>query len=92
MVVFSQNESYVDGYDSRKHGINTVNKHPWAWWLGGHPVLVAVVLSTAMCAVTLLFRVSVAAASIFFDVMPHIVSTLNVDRENESGLSTSFSF
>ena len=25
LVVFSQNESYVDGYDSRKHGINTVN-------------------------------------------------------------------
>jgi len=42
-----------------------------------------------MCAVTSLFRVSVAAASIFFNVMPRVVSTLNVDRENESGLSTS---
>jgi len=64
-------------------------EHPWAWWLGGHPVFVAVIPSTAMCAVTSLFRVSVAAASIFFDVMPCVVPTLIVDRENKSGLSTS---
>ena len=42
-----------------------------------------------MCAVTALFRVSVPAASILFDVMPHVVSTLIVDEENESGLSAS---
>jgi len=42
-----------------------------------------------MCAVTALFRVSVSAASILFDVMPRVVSTLIVDRENESGLSAS---
>jgi len=42
-----------------------------------------------MCAVTALFRVSVPAASILFDVMPRVVSTLIVDGENESGLSAS---
>jgi len=42
-----------------------------------------------MCAVTALFRVSVPAASILFDIMPRVVSTLIVDGENESGLSTS---
>jgi len=42
-----------------------------------------------MCAVTSLFRVSVAAASILFDVMPRVVSTLIVGGENESGLSAS---
>jgi len=42
-----------------------------------------------MCAVTSLLRVSLAAASIFFDVMSRVVSTLIVDRENKSGLSTS---
>jgi len=40
-----------------------------------------------MRAVTALFRVSVPAASIFFDVVPRVVSTLIVDGENESGLS-----
>jgi hypothetical protein len=42
-----------------------------------------------MRAITALFRVSVPAASIFFDVVPHVVSTLIVDGEDESGLSTS---
>jgi len=42
-----------------------------------------------MCAVTALFCVSVPAASILFDVMPRVVSTLIVDGENESGLSAS---
>jgi len=42
-----------------------------------------------MCAVTAFFRVSVPTASILFDVMPRVVSTLIVDGENESGLSTS---
>jgi len=42
-----------------------------------------------MCAVTALFRVSVPTASILFDVMPRIVSTLIVDGEDESGLSAS---
>jgi len=42
-----------------------------------------------MCAVTTLFRVSMPAASILFDVMPRVVSTLIVDGEDESGLSTS---
>jgi len=42
-----------------------------------------------MCAVTAFFRVFVPAASILFNVMPHVVSTLIVDGENESGLSTS---
>jgi len=42
-----------------------------------------------MCAVTALFRVSVSTASILFDVMLRVVSTLIVDGENESGLSTS---
>jgi len=42
-----------------------------------------------MCTVTALFRVSVPAASILFDVMPRVVSTLIVDGEDESGLSSS---
>jgi len=42
-----------------------------------------------MCAETALFRVPMPAASIFFDVMPRVVSTLIVDREDESGLSSS---
>jgi hypothetical protein len=42
-----------------------------------------------MRAVTALFRVSVPAASIFFDVVPRVVSTLIVDGEDESGLSAS---
>jgi len=42
-----------------------------------------------MCVVTALFRIPVPAASILFDVMPRVVSTLIVDGENESGLSAS---
>jgi len=42
-----------------------------------------------MCAVTAFFRISMPAASILFDVMPRVVSTLIVDGENESGLSAS---
>ena len=42
-----------------------------------------------MCAVTALFRVSVPAVSIFFNVMPCVMSTLIVDREDEGGLSYS---
>jgi len=42
-----------------------------------------------MCAVTALFRVSMPAASVLFDVMPRVVSTLIVDGESESGLSSS---
>jgi len=42
-----------------------------------------------MCAVTALFRIPIPTASILFDVMPRVVSTLNVDREDESGLSSS---
>jgi len=42
-----------------------------------------------MCTVTALFRVSVPAASILFDVMSCVVSTLIVDGEDESGLSSS---
>jgi len=42
-----------------------------------------------MCAVTTFFRVSMSAASILFDVMPRVVSTLIVDGEDESGLSSS---
>jgi len=41
-----------------------------------------------MGAVTALFRVPVPAASILFDVMPCVVLTLIVDREDESGLSS----
>jgi len=42
-----------------------------------------------MRAVTALFRVPILTASILFDVMPRVVSTLIVDREDESGLSSS---
>jgi len=42
-----------------------------------------------MCAVTALFLVPMPAASILFHVMPCVVSTLIVDRENECGLSSS---
>jgi len=42
-----------------------------------------------MCAITALFRIPVTTASIFFDVMPRVVSTLIVDGEDESGLSSS---
>jgi len=42
-----------------------------------------------MRAVAALFRVPVPTVSILFDVMPRIVSTLIVDREDESGLSSS---
>jgi len=42
-----------------------------------------------MCAVTALFRVPIPTASILFDVMSRVVSTLIVDREDEGGLSTS---
>jgi len=42
-----------------------------------------------MCAVTVLFRISVSVASILFDVTSCVVSTLIVDREDESGLSSS---
>jgi len=42
-----------------------------------------------MCTVTALFRVNVPAASILFDVKPRVVSTLIVDEEDESGLSSS---
>jgi len=42
-----------------------------------------------MCVVSALFRVSVPAASILFDVMPRVVSTLIVNGEDESGLSSS---
>jgi len=42
-----------------------------------------------MCTVTALFRVSGPAASILFDVMSRVVSTLIVDGEDESGLSSS---
>jgi len=42
-----------------------------------------------MCTVTALFRVSVPAASILFNVMPCVVSTLIVDGEDEGGLSSS---
>jgi len=42
-----------------------------------------------MGAVTALFRIPVPTASILFDVMPRIVSTLIVDREDKSGLSSS---
>jgi len=41
-----------------------------------------------MCAVTALFRVPMPAASILFDAMPCVVSTLIVDGENERGLSS----
>jgi len=42
-----------------------------------------------MCAVTVLFCVSVPVASILLDVMPRVVSTLIVNGENGSGLSAS---
>jgi len=42
-----------------------------------------------MCAITAFFRIPVPTVSIFFDVMPCVVSTLIVDREGESGLSSS---
>jgi len=42
-----------------------------------------------MCVVTTFFRVSMPATSILFDVMPRVVSTLIVDGEDESGLSSS---
>jgi len=42
-----------------------------------------------MCAVTTLFRVPIPTASTLFDVMPRVVSTLIVDREDKSGLSSS---
>jgi hypothetical protein len=42
-----------------------------------------------MRAVTALFRVPIPTASILFDVMPRVVSTLIVDGEDESGLSSS---
>jgi len=41
-----------------------------------------------MCAITALFRIPVPMASILFDVMPCVVSTLIVDREDESGFSS----
>jgi len=42
-----------------------------------------------MRAVTALFRVSVPTASILFDVMPYVVSTLIVAGEDERCLSSS---
>jgi len=42
-----------------------------------------------MRAVTALFCIPVPTASILFDVMPRVVSTLIVDREDESSLSSS---
>jgi len=42
-----------------------------------------------MCAVTALFHVPMPAASILFDVVPRVVSTLIVDGENERGLFSS---
>jgi hypothetical protein len=42
-----------------------------------------------MRAITTFFRVSVPSASIFFDVVSRVVSTLIVGREDESGLSAS---
>jgi len=42
-----------------------------------------------MRAVTALFRVPVPTASILFDVMPRVVSTLIVDGGDESGISSS---
>ena len=52
----------------------------------GHPVLIAVVSSAAVSAVTALFRVPVPTATIFFDVASCVVSTLVVDGEDECGL------
>jgi len=42
-----------------------------------------------MCAITAFFGIPVPTASILFDVMPRVVSTLIVDRKDESGLSSS---
>jgi len=42
-----------------------------------------------MRAVTALFRIPIPTASILFDVMPRVMSSLIVDREDESGLSSS---
>jgi len=56
---------------------------------GGHSVLVVVVPPAMMCAVTAFFRVPMPAASILFDVMSRVMSTLIVDGENERGLSSS---
>jgi len=42
-----------------------------------------------MGAVTELFRIPIPTASILFDVMPRVMSTLIVDREDKSGLSSS---
>jgi len=42
-----------------------------------------------MCAVTALFRIPIRTASILFDVIPRVVLTLIVDREDESGFSSS---
>jgi len=42
-----------------------------------------------MCAVAAFFCVPMPAASILFDVMPCVVSTLIVDGKNECGLSSS---
>jgi len=64
-------------------------EHPWAWWLWGHPVLIAVVPPAAMGAVTAFFRVPVPTAMILFDVASCVVSTLVVDGEDERGLFSS---
>jgi len=42
-----------------------------------------------MGAVTAFFRIPIPTASILFDVMPRVVSTLIVGREDKSGLSSS---
>jgi len=42
-----------------------------------------------MGAVIALFCIPIPTALILFDVMPRVVSTLIVDREDESGLSSS---
>jgi len=64
-------------------------EYPWAWWFWSHPVLIAVVPTAAMGAVTALFRVPVPTASILFNVASRVVSTLIVNGENERGLSLS---
>jgi len=64
-------------------------EYPWAWWLRGHSILIAVVPPAAMGAVTAFFCVPVPTATIFFYIASCVVSSLVVDGEDECGLFSS---
>jgi len=54
-------------------------EYPWAWWLWGYSVCIAVIPPAAMGAVTTFFRIPIPTATVLFNVTSCVMSTLVVD-------------